>query len=403
MKKTSQMNIRRQCAQAGIALAAAGFANPAMAEKHGSSSLFVEDALVHIVHPEEKRHDEAVIMVPGMNLSSSIFLATPDGREGWAQFFAREGFAVYVINDPNFDFSRGFNVPGFTHVPARGAPEADSSATQGWPGDVWRRWGFGSVKGAPYPETRFPTENYDVFAANYPYLSRARRSFAEAIAALLKETGPAYLMAHSAGGPHAVTAAKTRPDLVAGLVLIEPTGPPTKDDFPALAGKPMLGVYGDFIQSRRQGSRKSATESAAALFRENGGAGKVISLPDDHAIHGNTHLMMQDDNNAFVAGLIVAWLADPANGEPKKPVTDGGAPSDERRGPGPAVYFKRLDADGDGTLNAQEYGASRRFAEATEAELRAAFTQADLDADGSIDLEEYEKGFGSRRGRAGRR
>jgi hypothetical protein len=36
--------------------------------------------------------------------------------------------------------------------------------------------------------------------------------------------------------------------------------------------------------------------------------GEVISLPDDLSIYGNTHLMMQDNNNDFVLGLFVDWL-----------------------------------------------------------------------------------------------
>ncbi len=53
---------------------------------------------------------------------------------------------------------------------------------------------------------------------------------------------------------------------------------------------------------------KEATKATAALFREYGGTGQVISLPDDMGIYGNTHLMMQDDNSTFVAEMITSWL-----------------------------------------------------------------------------------------------
>ena len=72
----------------------------------------------------------------------------------------------------------------------------------------------------------------------------------------------------------------------------------------------MFGVYGDYISSRNQGPRKTATEEAAALFSMNGGAGAVVSLPDDLGINGNSHLMMQDNNNAFIADLIMNWYAE---------------------------------------------------------------------------------------------
>lgn len=270
------------------------------------SSRFVQQALVHSIQPAQ-RNGVPVIMVPGANLASSIYLATPDGREGWAQRFAEAGFDVHVINDPNFDWSRGFGDSPFL-VPAEGGPASDPTAERAWQRDIWRRWGFGESEGVPYPDTRFPTADFASFEAAYPFPSGAGRSYSDALIALLEEVGPAVLLAHSAGGPRAVTAALARPDLVTGLILIEPTGPPDAGDFPALAGLSMFGVYGDYVDSRNQGNRKIGTEAAAALFASNGGVGDVVSLPDDYGLFGNTHLMMQDDNNGFIADLILAWI-----------------------------------------------------------------------------------------------
>jgi pimeloyl-ACP methyl ester carboxylesterase len=270
-------------------------------------SIYVNQALVHYIRPETRRHAVPIVAVPGLNLSSYLFVTTPDGREGWAQRFARRGFDFFVINDPNFDFSRGFSVGPFT-VPTQGAPPADPVATQRWNRDVWPRWGFGSSEGNPYPDVRFPTAQFSIFKANYPYVSDAGRNYSDAIVALLEMTGPALLMGHSAGGPAAVNAARARPDLVKGFIMIEPTDPPDASDFPVFAGKSMLGVYADYIDSRGQTSRKAATEAAALLFAQNGGVGDVISLPDDLGIHGNTHMMMQDNNNDFGADLISDWL-----------------------------------------------------------------------------------------------
>ena len=270
-------------------------------------SMYVANALVHHIVPDQA-NGKSVIMVPGHNLSSSIYLTTPDGREGWAQQLANEGYQVYVINDPNFDFSRGFHVEGFTDVPTEDAPPADPNATQAWGQDIWRRWGFGTSEGNPYADARFPTDDFDEFEADYPFVSRARRSFTDSIVALMDIVGPATLIAHSAGGPNAVGAALARPELIDSLVLVEPTGPPTADDFPALAGISMLGIYGDYVESRNQTGRKEATEAAAELFTNNGGVGEVISLPEDLEVYGNSHLMMQDNNSEFIFGLMNDWL-----------------------------------------------------------------------------------------------
>jgi pimeloyl-ACP methyl ester carboxylesterase len=276
------------------------------ADEYGS--FFINQALVHYIKPEGKRHGVSVIMVPGLNLSSYIYLTTPDGRPGWAQEFADDGFDVYVINDPDFDFSRGFSVAPFTIVPTTGPPPPDPGASLAWQQDIWRRWGFGNSEGNPYPDTRFPTAFFGNFESNYPYVTSAGRSYSGAVTALLDAVGPSLLMAHSAGGPTAVTAAKACAPLVPALILIEPTNPPVATDFPVLAGKSMIGVYGDYIDSRNQGNRKVATEAAALLFSQNGGSGEVISLPEELGIFGNTHLMMQDNNSAFIADLILDWL-----------------------------------------------------------------------------------------------
>ena len=52
-------------------------------------------------------------------------------------------------------------------------------------------------------------------------------------------------------------------------------------------------------------TRKASTEAAAQLFAANGGVGEVISLPEDYGVNGNSHLMMQGRNNAFISDLII--------------------------------------------------------------------------------------------------
>lgn len=373
--------------------------------KDGNQGAFYQDgALVHFIKPTERKHDEPIIMIPGHNLSSYIFLTTPDGRPGWAQSFADEGYEVYVINDPKFDFSRGFDVPGFEEVPEEGAPPANPSAVQGWQQDIWSRWGFGESEGNPYPDTQFPTDHFGDFEDHYPYLSNASTPYADAVVSLLEKTGPAILLAHSAGGPRAVSAALARPELVTGFIFVEPTGPPTESDFPALAGKFMLGVYGDYIDSRRQTGRKEAVEVAAGLFADNGGAAKVISLPEDYGVNGNTHLMMQDQNSDFIAELILDWLDQPETRRPRGGgEAGGGKMRGGRRGGLSSLMFDELDTNDDQWLTQREFGKARQFLRANSEQIEAAFTAADADNNGRIDSDEFSEmgtSGGTRRGAA---
>ena len=50
-------------------------------------------------------------MIPGMGLTSYLYLGTPDGRDGWAPLFAKAGYPVYVFDEPNNAVS-GFDVFG---------------------------------------------------------------------------------------------------------------------------------------------------------------------------------------------------------------------------------------------------------------------------------------------------
>jgi pimeloyl-ACP methyl ester carboxylesterase len=276
--------------------------------QHTYGSIYTNGAYINFIQAENKTEDAVIVMVPGLNLSTYLYATTPDGRKGWAELFADNGYDVYMVNDPKHDFATGGFVAPYT-VPS-GGPGPSPQAAQGWQTDIWRRWGFGLSQGNPYTNAQFPTNFFNVFAQNYPFIGTSNQSFAGAIEAVIDLTeSNVWLLAHSAGAGHAVTAAREKNDLVKGLILIEPAGPPDTDDFPDLNGMHMLGVYGDYIISRNQASRKLATEAAAILFQNAGGISEVVSLPEDYAIFGNSHILMQDLNCEFIFNIIEYWLS----------------------------------------------------------------------------------------------
>src|SRR5688500_14225084 len=48
--------------------------------------------------PQTLRCPYPVVMIHGNWQTGTNFTATPDGREGWAQYFLRSGYAVYVVD-----------------------------------------------------------------------------------------------------------------------------------------------------------------------------------------------------------------------------------------------------------------------------------------------------------------
>jgi pimeloyl-ACP methyl ester carboxylesterase len=282
------------------------FAGKSMAQ-HTYGSFYTHDAFINYILSENRTENAAIVMVPGANLSSYIYVTTPDGRKGWSELFADKGYDVYMVNDPRYDFATGGFIEPYK-VPADGK-EATPGSQQGWQNDIWKRWGFGSSQGNPYPDALFPTDSFDVFAQNYPYIGTSNKNYSDAIQAVIDSTeNKVWLIAHSAGASRAVTAARQKKEQVNGLILIEPAGPPDADDFPDLDGLHMFGVYGDYITSRNQTNRKLATEAAAILFQNAGGVADVVSLPEDSLVFGNSHLLMQDRNSENVLNIIEHWL-----------------------------------------------------------------------------------------------
>jgi hypothetical protein len=63
--------------------------------KYMSGQAYVEYQI-----PKTRTHPYPIVMIEGGGQSGSNFTGTPDGREGWAQYFLKRGYAVYVVDQP---------------------------------------------------------------------------------------------------------------------------------------------------------------------------------------------------------------------------------------------------------------------------------------------------------------
>ncbi len=242
-----------------------------------------------------------IIMVPGLGLSAYMYTHTPDGREGFAALMAAKGFDVYVLDAPYTEPS---------------GIDASRTALSRWSlGRVYTKWGFGATEGVPYPNSQYPTDYLNVLEANFPaYFSPqsagqyASVAIANNLEELLKITGPAVLMVHSAAGEAAFTLLERQPALDA-LVVLEPVGCPGEaiTDFPTLTQAPMLAVYGDYVAERGQTSRYNACKTSVQTLVAAGRLAAFMDLPA-MGIKGNSHLFTQAYNNSQIADLIAAQL-----------------------------------------------------------------------------------------------
>src|SRR5580700_6663003 len=61
-------------------------------------SPMVGQMYVEYMIPQRLLHPYPVVMVHGGSQTGTNFTGTPDGREGWAQYFLHRGYAVYVVD-----------------------------------------------------------------------------------------------------------------------------------------------------------------------------------------------------------------------------------------------------------------------------------------------------------------
>ena len=169
-----------------------------------------------------------IVMFSGGGQSGLNYTGTPDGREGWMQYFLRQGYPVYVLDQPSRARS--------PHQPEVGPQSRNSvdrvqerfSAPERaklWPqATLHTQWPGSGVAGDPV---------FDQFYAQiYPSLTsfpRQQELNRDAGAALLDRIGPAILLTHSQSGTFGWLVADARPNLVRAIIAMEPSGPPVYD------------------------------------------------------------------------------------------------------------------------------------------------------------------------------
>jgi len=265
----------------------------------------VDGMYVQFHHPAQRRGRVPLLFWHGGGMTGVVWETTPDGREGWQTWFLRRGWSVYLSDAVERGRSGWAMFPDIT-------PAEPIFLTMA---DPWERFRIGTGPGSwrsrsAIPGTQFPTDAYERFTAQLvPRWIVTDAAATEAYTQLLRQVGPAVVVAHAQGSLYALHAARADPGRVRALVLIEPTSFGAPEDLQALRGIPILALYGDFIE---QDPRWSAVHERGAQFfealRAAGGQAEAVDLPA-RDIRGNSHLMMMDRNNAQVAGVIQEWLA----------------------------------------------------------------------------------------------
>src|SRR5690349_381645 len=187
---------------------------------------FYGQMYVEIRIPAKQTHGYPIVMVHGGSMSGTNYTGTPDGREGWAQFFVRQGYAVYVVDQPGRGRS-GFLTAA--HGPMHNS-ERSNSASRFVSQEKFKLWPQATLH-TQWPGTGEADDpaTLQLAMSQLPAIadfSRQQPLVRDALIALLEKIGPSIVLTHSQGGAFGWPVADLRPDLVKAIVAVEPNGPP---------------------------------------------------------------------------------------------------------------------------------------------------------------------------------
>lgn len=275
---------------------------PAKVDPNGTYQ--VEQMYVQYFLPANEKGAYPLLMWHGGGLTGVTYETTPDGREGWLNYFLRMGWGVY--NSDAVERGRA----GWAQYPDifKGEPVFLTTANpfeRFRIGDGPNSYDPDPAKRKLLPGNQFPVEGYENFVKqNVP---RWTTTDDATIAAYIR-VGPSVLLFHSQAGTFGFKVAQARPDKVKALIAIEPAGigDPAKAD--VLKNIPTLIIYGDYIERDSRWPKIRANGIAFAdAIKAAGGSVDIIDLPQT-GIKGNSHMVMMDKNNLEVAALIQKWL-----------------------------------------------------------------------------------------------
>jgi len=358
------MAVRRRAAQKPLVLATSGYLYAGGRIDHSiEGSPMVGQMYAEYFIPQIAKSPYPIVMIHGGSQTGTNFTGTPDGREGWAQYFLRRGHSVYVVDQ----VARGRSA----HWSQSQGPVAAASLQRTEQRFVAPRrsklWPQ-AKKHTQWPGTGKPGDPaFDAFyATQFPSLadySKQQELNRDAGIALLDRIGPAILLVHSQSGAFAWPIADARPKLVKAIVAVEPNGPPVHEtDFkgapdwfadigprktsglgmvplkydpplqpgeeltfvqqakpdapglvrgwlqreparklPNLAGIPMLTLVAE-------ASYHAAYDHCTAAYLTQAGVPNTFVRLADIGIRGNGHMMMLEKNSDEIAAVIEGWL-----------------------------------------------------------------------------------------------
>lgn len=251
-----------------------------------------------------------IVMWHGGGMTGVNWERTPDGRSGWQMLLLQAGLDVYVCDSVERGRSSWAPYPQiYASAPFfRTAREAWEETFRFGPAGSWHP---DPAQRIAHPGLRFPVEAIEQFMSqSMPRWATNDDLTQAAYDELVQRIGACVLLAHSQGGNFGFHAALAAPDLVRAVIQLDASGAPDPShvDAARLRGIPHLFVWGDYLdQHEFWVNAVPKVRRWYEALRAAGVDAEWLDLPA-RDIHGNSHAMMMDNNNAAIADLVLEWL-----------------------------------------------------------------------------------------------
>ncbi|KAL0941411.1 uncharacterized protein CTRU02_204174 [Colletotrichum truncatum] len=190
-----------------------------------TGNITIGQIYVEKLTPFLKLRSTPLVFLHGGGISAATWLNTPDNRPGWASYFLKQGYQLYLIDANSIGRSTANNPADFNMAVGMSAEFVEM--------------GFTAVKGYnTYPQSQLHTQwpgtgmrgdpTFDQFQQSFiPYTSSYNSQELAIRAAgceLLSLIGAkSYLISHSLGSKFALVISNDCPQLLAGSINLEPS------------------------------------------------------------------------------------------------------------------------------------------------------------------------------------
>ena len=319
---------------------------------------------VERLRPQKVTQKYPIVLIHSAS-SATLWMGTPDGRPGWADYFLSQGYIVYLPDQPargRSAWHSGVNSPLKMPIPESRNEEQDTAP------ELFGKWP-GAKKHTQWPgqsdrKGRLGDPVYDAFYASMlESVSNSQEgpaSFEAAGEALLDKIGPAIILTHSQTGPYGWALADGRPNAVKGIVSIEPTGPPFRNaivnggnenevrpwgltaiplhysppvqvptdlhptreetaDGPGLANcwkdadppRQLTNLKGiPILIVTTEASYHAVYDHCTSKYLTRAGVPNTHMRLENEGLHGNAHYVMVEKNNLEVAAVLHKWITE---------------------------------------------------------------------------------------------